>query len=350
MNELFEYTKNRLLLKKDELSNNEDLFRSEIREIMQEVILLGLIKTDFFDNNVFQGGTALRMLYGLKRYSEDFDFTMKENKIEEFSWKPYGDKLVEYGKDFGIDFLPKENKDKFGNKIMRIKSDSLLTMIHDEKIVPYEFTEPGNRKKIGIKLETNFSVNAFEDEIKIADIFNKCNVRAFDLPSLFAGKINATLTREETNEMTGKKERTDKGRDWYDLLWYIEHKIDPNYDFLSQKLDYRGPFQGKQVQANIEWVKKELFKRIEGLDYDNLNEDIKSITLPQNSIILTKDLLSEKVNKFGHDDDNWGGSSKITNKGSNEANVVFDIKIGYPGKVILMRNQASQNITAVTLE
>jgi len=147
MNDLFEYTKNRLFEKKDELVNDEDLFRSEIREIMQEIILPGLIKTDFFNNNVFQGGTALRMVHGLKRYSEDFDFNMKENKSEEFSWKIYGEKIKESGNILGVDFSYKESKDKFGNMIMRIKSDSLLEMLHDKKIVPYEFTEPGNRKK-----------------------------------------------------------------------------------------------------------------------------------------------------------------------------------------------------------
>ena len=78
-------------------------------------------------------------------------------------------------------------------------------------------------------METNFSVNAFNDEFREVNIFNKCNVRVFDLPSLFAGKINAVLTRDETNKMTGKKERTDKGRDWYDLLWYIENKIKPKH-------------------------------------------------------------------------------------------------------------------------
>jgi len=297
MNDLFEYTKNRLLLKKNELFDNEDLFRNEIREIMQEVLLTGLIETNFFDNNVFQGGTALRILYGLKRYSDDFDFTMKENKIEEFSWKIYSDKLIEYGKKFGIDFQSKESRDKFGNKIMRIRSDSLLVMIHDEKIVPYEFTEPGNRKKIEIKMETNFSVNSFNDEMKEVNNFAKYSVRAFDLFCLFTGKINAALTRE-TN---GK--RDDKGRDWYDLIWYINKGVKPNYDFLSKKLDYKGDFAGKHIQTNIGWVKEALIKRMEGLNYDNLNDDIKSITLPQNRIILNKNLLIEKINKFGHDDD-----------------------------------------------
>ena len=208
MKDLFEYTKNRLI-NNDEFQKYPDLFRSEIREIMQEIILPGLAETKFFDNNVFQGGTAIRILYGLKRYSEDLDFTMKENKIKEFSWKPFADHIVKFGKEHGVDFNYTEDHDKFGNKIIRIRSDSLLDMVHNKDIVPVAFTKKGNRKKIEVKLETNFSVNNFRDEMKDVYIFNEYKVRAFDLPSLFAGKLNAVLTREKYSFETRKKERYD---------------------------------------------------------------------------------------------------------------------------------------------
>jgi len=298
MIDLFEYTKNKLI-KNDEIRNNKGLFYSEIREIMQGVILPCLTETKFFDNNAFLGGTAIRMLYGLKRYSDDLDFTMKENKIADFSWKTYIDHLVEYGKGLDITFDCKEDKDKFGNKIIRIKSDSILEMLDGKNIVPDEFTNKNNRKKISIKLETNFAVNTFTDEMKSIGDDNKYKVRVFDLPSLFAGKINAILTREETNQKTGGKERVDHGRDWYDLVWYIDKRAKPNYNFLSDKLDYKGSFEGKHIKANLEWVKNELFNRMEGLDYNMLNLDIASITLKDYRIILNKELLTEKINILG---------------------------------------------------
>jgi len=297
MNNLFEYTKNRLMYN-NELKKNPDLFHGELKEIMQEIILPILAEKDFFDNNAFQGGTAIRMLYGLKRYSDDLDFTMKENKIKEFSWKPFANHIIEYGKKIGIDFNCIENNDSFGNKILRIKSDSLLDMVHNKNIVPVAFTKKGNRKKIEIKLETNFSVNNFTDEVKDVDIFIKYKVRVFDLPSLFAGKLNAVLTREKFSSESHKKEKIDLGRDWYDLLWYINKGIKPNYNFLSDKLNYIGPFKDKNINADLEWVKNELLKRMEGLDYNILNRDIASITLKENRIILTKDLLTDKINLF----------------------------------------------------
>jgi len=72
------------ILSNDNCKDNRLLFQCEIREVMHGILLPELAKTDFFSNNAFQGGTALRIFYGLKRYSDDFDFTMIENKIESF--------------------------------------------------------------------------------------------------------------------------------------------------------------------------------------------------------------------------------------------------------------------------
>jgi len=298
MKDLFDYTKERLL-KHDEFKMNRDLLRGEIREIMQEIILPGLAGTDFFENNAFLGGTAIRMLYGLKRYSEDLDFTMKEDKIKEFSWGKYTNSIVEYGKSLGVTFQCEEDADKHGNKIVRIRSDSILEMINGKNIIPKMYTRSNQREKIEVKLETNFSINAFNDEMKIADFFGKSEIRILDISSLFAGKINAVLTREQTNLETHKKERIDKGRDWYDLVWYINKQVKPNYNFLSKKISYKGPFEGKIIKADAKWVKDELFRRLESLDYNKINSDITLITLKENRITLTKDILTEKINMLG---------------------------------------------------
>ena len=48
-----------------------------IKEIMQEIALYALWRSDFFDIALFQGGTSLRILHGLPRFSEDLDFTFQ---------------------------------------------------------------------------------------------------------------------------------------------------------------------------------------------------------------------------------------------------------------------------------
>jgi len=115
MNELFEYTKERLL-KNDEFKRSPISLENEIREIMQEIILPSLSDTKFFTNNAFTGGTALRMLYGLKRYSDDLDFTMKENKIDVFDWEKYTPKIIEDSKKLGLTFNCNYDTDNYGNK------------------------------------------------------------------------------------------------------------------------------------------------------------------------------------------------------------------------------------------
>jgi len=297
MNNLLEYTIYRLQ-KTNEFKDNYYLFQCEIREIIQEILLPGLAQTDFFDNNVFQGGTALRVLYGLKRYSDDLDFTMKKDKISEFSWEYYAEKLKEYGAAFNIEFIFDFRGDKFGNKILEIRSDSLLEMIRNEHIVYDSYIITGEKNEIKVKMETNFSVNAFNFEEKIANNISECTVKVFDLPSLFAGKLNAILTRETTDVKTHVLGRTDKGRDWYDLTWYINKEVKPNFEFLSKKLDYKGPFAGKHIQADVKWVTNELFKRMGKLDYNKLNLDIKSITLPENRIVLDNIAVSRAIHKF----------------------------------------------------
>ena len=59
-----------------------------LREIIQNVVLIGLSKTDFFKHASFYGGTALRIFYGLNRFSEDLDFTLLESE-DNFTFEPY---------------------------------------------------------------------------------------------------------------------------------------------------------------------------------------------------------------------------------------------------------------------
>lgn len=49
-----------------------------IKESIQEIVLYGLSKAGFFNIAGFYGGTALRIFYGLERFSEDLDFTLFE--------------------------------------------------------------------------------------------------------------------------------------------------------------------------------------------------------------------------------------------------------------------------------
>ena len=68
--------------------DNEDQYKQAFKEIMQEVVLCGLARSGFFDVAAFTGGTALRILHGIRRFSEDLDFSLL-SPDNDFSFEKY---------------------------------------------------------------------------------------------------------------------------------------------------------------------------------------------------------------------------------------------------------------------
>ena len=83
--------------------NIENLYdhKNAMKEIMQEIVLCGLSRAGFFKEAAFYGGTALRIFYGLDRFSEDLDFSLEE-KNEEFNLASYFPVLQQEVKSFGL--------------------------------------------------------------------------------------------------------------------------------------------------------------------------------------------------------------------------------------------------------
>ena len=90
----------RSMLDRYECRSRDD-YVNALREILQDVALLGLWRSKFFEHAAFYGGTALRILHGLDRYSEDLDFSLLKPD-ESFSLKAYGDALLREISSFGF--------------------------------------------------------------------------------------------------------------------------------------------------------------------------------------------------------------------------------------------------------
>src|SRR5882724_11692561 len=86
---------------------NHDEAESALREIMQEIALAGLGRSGFFEKAAFYGGTALRIFYGVKRFSEDLDFSLLEVNPD-FQLQPYLDGMLSEFSALGIDVTVKE--------------------------------------------------------------------------------------------------------------------------------------------------------------------------------------------------------------------------------------------------
>lgn len=231
-----------------------------IREITQEVALAALSRTDFFKCGVFQGGTCLRIFYGLNRFSEDLDFILKEPN-REFNLQPHlqslSEELLAYG--YKVDITDRSKTDIAVKKAF-IKDDSIgkvLQLNHAGKTVPF--------RKIRIKLEVDTNPpSGSRTEIKYLDFPFVSSVTVQDKPSLFAGKMHALLCREYI-----------KGRDWYDFLWYTSQGVKVNHEFLASALRQQGPWKGQTIDVNLEWCAAELEKTIKSIDWKATAEDVR---------------------------------------------------------------------------
>ena len=287
------------LTERDAKKDKED-FDREIRGIVQEVILSGLAETDFFKNNVFLGGTSIRILHGLDRYSDDLDFN-SVIKDEKFTWDYYFRHLDKHIEKYGLKFEYDDHSDEdFNLKRSYIKDRSILDMLHNKGIVAPRWTKisGGEGKKARVKMETSSQVSTFGWETRKLFFPSEYSVKVMDINSLFAGKLNACLTRSKKAEGKNERERADVGRDWYDLAWYVQKGVRPNYGFLSDKLNDKGPYQGQGIKADLEWVKENLLSRIDGLNYKVLNEELHPLTRKENRIVLSREFLMEAINNI----------------------------------------------------
>jgi predicted nucleotidyltransferase component of viral defense system len=257
-----------------------------IREITQEVALAALGRTDFFKYAVFQGGTCLRIFYGLNRFSEDMDFILRETK-RDFSLQPHlravSDELKAYGYD--IEITDRSKVDTAVRKAF-LKDDSL------GKVLKLQYTDesrPLRKIRIKFEVDTNPPLGSGM-EIKYVDFPFISSVTVQDKPSLFAGKIHALLCREYV-----------KGRDWYDFLWYTSQDIGINYEFLSSALQQQGPWSGKDVQVDLKWCLEHLETKISSVDWeaaiDDVHRFIKPAELPSLEL-WTKDLFLSQLRKI----------------------------------------------------
>lgn len=190
-------------------TNSAETEITAIREITQELILFALSTSDFFSHAAFQGGTCLRIVHGLSRFSEDMDFILKERDTA-FSWQQYlaliGTTLEQYG--YNVELQDTSHADDTVKKAF-IKDDSIGKVLR----LAYA-NRQGLQRKIRIKLEIDSNPpGGGEFESAFIGFPAPSSITVETLSTLFAGKSHALLCRTY-----------EKGRDWYDFLWYLGKK------------------------------------------------------------------------------------------------------------------------------
>ena len=246
MNDIFE----RMLT--EHHSNFDEHRRNALYEVTQQITLSGLYRGGFFDKAAFYGGTCLRIIHGLNRYSEDMDFSLLK-KDESFSIENYFPAIITEFKALGRNItITKKDKRNFGKVESAFLKDT--TEVYDLSF------QTEKNLKIKIEVDTMPPLK-FETEQKLLLQPFAFMVRCFTLPDLFAGKMHALVFRNWKNRI--------KGRDWYDFDWYVRNGVELDFSHLHERIrEFNGAdisyeqfiilLKEKLSTANIDLVKADV--------------------------------------------------------------------------------------------
>jgi len=250
-------------LKEYSPKNQQQAFDA-LREIMQEITLAGLSRSGFFEKAALYGGTALRIFYGLDRYSEDLDFSLLESNPE-FSLEPYFQAIIEEFASLGITVSLKEKQKSIESNVESafLKSDTVWKELVLEGVVPQTGIKMMPHMKIKIEVDREPPLG-FATEEKLLTRPISFYVKTFTLPSLFAGKMHALLFRKWQNRV--------KGRDWYDLEWYIKKGIALDLGHFLMRAQDTGDWKEETIIKNQ--VLELLKEKINTVNFESIKEDV----------------------------------------------------------------------------
>ena len=254
------------MLDRYECQSVDDYVRA-LREIMQEIALLGLWRSKFFEKAAFYGGTALRILYGMDRFSEDLDFSLVE-PMTDFQLSRYGSAVERELRSFGFEASLTTKPKKIVSPVQSafLKANTLhhlLTIKSDEKV---DWPIPRDQVlKIKIEVDTD-PPSGFATENKFVLQPVPFSIRTFVLPDLFAGKMHAVLCRKWKNRV--------KGRDWYDLVWYAANHPKLQVNHLEQRMIQSGDLK-KDEKIDREKFFALAMDAVENVDVDQARKEVE---------------------------------------------------------------------------
>jgi len=260
-------------------------------EILQEVALLGLWRSKFFEKAAFYGGSALRILYGMDRYSENLDFSLLK-PMPDFNLSRYTVALEREIHSFGFDVSVTRREKTAASPIQSafLKTDTLrhlLTIERADKVVRQ--LPRGQVMKIKIEVDTD-PPPVFDTENKFLLQPIPFSVRSFVLPDLFAGKMHAVLCRRWKSRV--------KGRDWYDLVWYAAYHPQLRLGHLEQRMIQSGHLkEGELLTAKGFFAIAE--KTIDKVNLEQARKEVEPfVKHPEALAIWSKDFFRDVVRRI----------------------------------------------------
>lgn len=233
---------------KEEMPLNEKVNR--VREFLQILILKIMADKKMFDHYAFVGGTCLRVLYDLRRFSEDLDFSLMTP--EGLDIAVVHEECIKALSLYGLDCEARPRSVDAVSGMM-VKFPGILKELGLSSL-------PGQKLSVKWEVDTNPPAG-WQNANTIVNKHFMFNITHYDLPSLFAGKLHACFCRAYT-----------KGRDWYDFLWYLSKGIRPNYTLLNNAI---AQTEKKDFSINAENLKGHLLARVENVDFPAVKKDVE---------------------------------------------------------------------------
>lgn len=226
--------------------------RNLIKEYLQVYVLEFIYSHPCYSNLVFYGGSCLAQCHGLPRLSEDLDFVDLEKKID----------VAKMKEELEVFFKNKYN--------FRVKAAAQKFRVYLKFPILYKLGLAAKSEsdllflKVEIFSEFNFC-KSFKTEILPLFKFNKSIlIKSFDLPTLMATKIRAVLNRQwKKTDKKGDDLMIVKGRDYFDLMWYLEKGIIPNISCIENV-------------KNMNDLKKILLENIKKTDARSIELDLEA--------------------------------------------------------------------------
>ncbi|MGL6266344.1 MAG: nucleotidyl transferase AbiEii/AbiGii toxin family protein [Chitinophagaceae bacterium] len=253
---------------------NQEAAEQALREIMQEIALAGLQRSGFFEKAAFYGGTALRIFHGLQRFSEDLDFSLLEVNPG-FSLEPYMKSIEAEFSALGVTVSIEEKYKTAATNVDSafLKPDTTWKELIIKKILPHESVKMRPMLKIKIEIDKSPPLG-FNTEEKLLLKPYSFYVKCFTLSDLFAGKMHALLFREWKGRV--------KGRDWFDMEWYIRKNIPLNLGhLLIRSLDSGDWKENSMTQEAFLTI---LQKKIKAVSFKSIREDLVRF-IPDDKVI-----------------------------------------------------------------
>jgi predicted nucleotidyltransferase component of viral defense system len=260
-----------------------------LREILQEIALCGLWRSKLFERAAFYSGTALRVLYGLDRFSEDVDFSLLAPD-DGFDLSPYcaavEQELGAWGFPATVESKRKSTGSAVESAFLKASTRQLLMTIEAGEIAAAVHSR--GLLKIKIEVDTD-PPPGFSTEVRFLMQPIPFSVKVFAPPSLFAGKMHAVLCR-------GWKTRV-KGRDWYDLVWYVSRGTPLDLAHLEARMRQSGHYN-EDVALDERRFRSMLIERIEGLDIAAARAEVERFLIdPATVSVWSKDFFMAVAGK-----------------------------------------------------